>query len=238
MPEETVAFWGTFSWAENPWIPETSAPVLTKAKYSHVLQTSIRDLTITRRMASSFPVQIHRPNQAGHTTAKLERWILVILLCSPRVAIGERVGQAPPIQLRLPPDCLKTTIWEKTAAATMEGFSTDWSLHIQLRQRVDWIVWDEVREDTGDVHDSNHTPPLRGLVFEANPLLHGVPWAVEKPRLNRHILLHLKKQIKKWCLGNVTKVATPILDKWFKARNQDSWVCGLQSQNSTRIMES
>ncbi|KAK1935461.1 hypothetical protein P3T76_010686 [Phytophthora citrophthora] len=83
----------------------------------------------------------------------------------------------------------------------------------------------------------NNTPPLRRLVFEASPLLHGVPWAVEKSRLNRHILLHLKKQIKKWCHGNTTKVATPILDKWSKARDQDSWVCGLQSQTSQELWE-
>lgn len=86
-PEEIVSFGGTFSWADNPWIPDSNAPRLVRAKYNRIQETTISRLERYRSGRSTYTVTVPRADTdtARHTVAKLERWTITIFLCSPRL---------------------------------------------------------------------------------------------------------------------------------------------------------
>ncbi|KAE8879997.1 hypothetical protein PF005_g25063 [Phytophthora fragariae] len=48
MPENIQAFWGTFAWADNPWIPDSNAPSLQRSKYNRIEVTPTASLGIVR----------------------------------------------------------------------------------------------------------------------------------------------------------------------------------------------
>ncbi|KAG6953147.1 hypothetical protein JG688_00012965 [Phytophthora aleatoria] len=102
-----------FWWAENPWIPDSNARSLLHRKCNRVAVTTISSLAITRTGRTQYTV---RPPLApefpiGDTVAKLQRWILAILLCSPRVKIEERIGATSPLAIRRPPGLSQPYQW-------------------------------------------------------------------------------------------------------------------------------
>ncbi|EGZ18969.1 hypothetical protein PHYSODRAFT_403067, partial [Phytophthora sojae] len=138
---ELHAFWGTFAWVDNPWIPDSNAPTLQRRKYDRIEVTSLRSSEITRTGVDTYTVR--RPTaydkEAGHTAAKLQRWLLVILLCSPRLNIGAVLGAFPPLQLRRSPTLSQTYTWSWVGDGLIVGTGVTDSTTIPLRQQPNGI---------------------------------------------------------------------------------------------------
>ncbi|EGZ30440.1 hypothetical protein PHYSODRAFT_472961, partial [Phytophthora sojae] len=118
---ELTAFWGTFAWADNPWIPDSNKPVLSRAKYDRIAVASIASLEIVRTHRTTYTVRVPTAPgcQAGHTIAKLERWLIAILLHPPRIEVGEQLGRAPQLQLQKPPRLTQSYVWSVEAGGSL-----------------------------------------------------------------------------------------------------------------------
>ncbi|KAL3671121.1 hypothetical protein V7S43_004303 [Phytophthora oleae] len=139
LPEELQNFWGQFSWAENPWISELSAPVLSRTKYRDIADVSLEELAITRVTANMYTVKVLTPAVRSHSTAKLERWVLAILLCSPRLEVGDQLGANPRIKLRNPPAEWSEIKWTMAENGDVTGTAPDGDQQWQLQQNLDGI---------------------------------------------------------------------------------------------------
>eukprot|EP00644_Phytophthora_capsici_P016607 jgi/Phyca11/122244/e_gw1.47.176.1 len=135
-PEEIESFWGTFSWADNPWIPDGNAPRLTRVKYNRIQETTISRLEIYSSGRSTYTVTVPGVNTdtTGHTVAKLERWTIVILLCLPRLNIGETLGTPPPLRLRRPPRLKESYMWTVVGPGRISGADPEGGALIVLHQ--------------------------------------------------------------------------------------------------------
>ncbi|KAG6944155.1 hypothetical protein JG687_00018016 [Phytophthora cactorum] len=134
-PPELQAFWGTFTWADNPWFPDSNAATLSRRKYNRIEVTRIAIFLITRRGADFYTVQVPTAAEwkVGHTATKLQRWLLVVLLCSPRLKIGEQLGA--PLQLRHQPDMSSHYEWKLPVSGAIEGTEQVQQAIIVLHQR-------------------------------------------------------------------------------------------------------
>ncbi|KAI9981754.1 hypothetical protein PInf_009523 [Phytophthora infestans] len=54
LPEAIEAFWGEFSWTENPWTPDEMVPCLKSKKYDRIQLMSIEQLEIVRTAAAAY----------------------------------------------------------------------------------------------------------------------------------------------------------------------------------------
>eukprot|EP00644_Phytophthora_capsici_P008771 jgi/Phyca11/131835/e_gw1.118.35.1 len=144
LPQEIRTFWGVFSWADNPWIPDGTAPYLATSKFDGIQSMSIKDLQIQRIGETTYAMR-NPPIPAGalgHTIAKIERWALAIILSSPRIKVGERIGQAPPISLRRSPALRQSYKWQVAeTTSTVIGWAKGGKATIQLEQQDDGIHW-------------------------------------------------------------------------------------------------
>lgn len=113
-PGEILAFWGEFTWADNPWLPDSNAPRLAHKKYARIESTPLSKLAITRSGKATYTVQVPTETQyeEGRTVAKLERWVIAILLSSPKLQIGEALGRRPQLTLRGAPKLQHTYEWK------------------------------------------------------------------------------------------------------------------------------
>ncbi|OWZ07213.1 RxLR effector protein [Phytophthora megakarya] len=260
LSPEYEAFWGTFAWAENPWIPELAAPFLSRAKYDKLQVTSIKGLGIVRKGITTYEMRLPLVVGKGHTVAKLTRLILAVLLSSPRIGIGEKLGELPPLKLRHAPEDVREVSWTVQADRTVRGTLDNGGEQILATQRPDGLYWDgkviypvigtldngseqilATQRPDGLYWDGKVIYPeaqalesggedLRGMVFEAHPLLHSFPWRANERQGNRHLWAHLKKTVKRWCRGRTQKTPRAVLHKWAQERLRDSWISGLQSQ--------
>ena len=70
---------------------------------------------------------------------------------------------------------------------------------IDLEQDSDEIYWSiaanniEDPRTAADCHRLRKDQSAGGIVFYANPLIHGIPWSVPDTIANKHVLLSLKK---------------------------------------------
>ncbi|EGZ27859.1 hypothetical protein PHYSODRAFT_477298, partial [Phytophthora sojae] len=152
-PEEIQALWGTFAWADNPWIPDSNAPSLQRSKYDRIKVTSIASLSIVRASEDVYEVRVPTTPStfksvvptaggfpAGHTIAKLERWLIAILLSSPRLDIGQLLGRPPALVLRRPPSLSNSYTWSvEVEDSTVRGISNNGSATIVLEHRPNGI---------------------------------------------------------------------------------------------------
>ncbi|EGZ18744.1 hypothetical protein PHYSODRAFT_504326, partial [Phytophthora sojae] len=137
-PKDIQAFWGTFAWADNPWIPDSNAPSLQRSKYDRIKVTSIANLSIVRASEDVYEVRVPTADgfPAGHTIAKLERWLIAILLSSPRLDIGQQLGRPPALVLRRPPSLSTSYTWSvEVEGSTVRGISNNGSATLMLEQK-------------------------------------------------------------------------------------------------------
>lgn len=82
IPPEIEAFWRAFTWVNNPLIPDGNALVLTRRKYARIQVTAIDYLEITRMTRKRYPARVPTAPgySVGHTVAKLQRWLIAIIL--------------------------------------------------------------------------------------------------------------------------------------------------------------
>ncbi|KAL3665364.1 hypothetical protein V7S43_009403 [Phytophthora oleae] len=99
----------------------------------------MEDLEITRASENMYTVKVLASVDTGHTTAKLERWVLAILLCSPRLQVGEQLGTNPRIKLRNPPDAWSLIKWTLQETGVVTGVSQNGGTTWCLRQRMEFI---------------------------------------------------------------------------------------------------
>lgn len=90
-------FWETYSWAANPWIREVRTPELVARKYDRIPIMAIRDLRIQRLTSSAFGWQVISIGAESHTRAKISRWMSAIVVASPRIEVGQFIGDTSPI---------------------------------------------------------------------------------------------------------------------------------------------
>ncbi|KAE9150622.1 hypothetical protein PF006_g5001 [Phytophthora fragariae] len=229
---ELKAFWGTFTWADNPWIPDSNVPVLLRTKYDQIAVTSVTSLEIIRTARSTYSVRVPTAPgfQEGHTIAKLERWLIAILLHSPRIQVGEQLGRAPPLQLRKPPQLTPRFSWTAEGDAIVVGTSEAGNSTIKLQQQVNGLNWDVVAQENAEKDVKKLTKHPGGIVFHANPRIHGYPWQAPERTRNRNILKELKTRPKKQLRLQASPGLEKVLMKWEARAGSDEWIRGLQSQ--------
>ncbi|OWZ17931.1 RxLR effector protein [Phytophthora megakarya] len=195
---EIIDFWGSFSWANNPWLPDSNAPVLTRKKYYRIEETSIEELAIMRTSHDVYNVTVRTALgcTVGHSVAKLQRWLLAILLGSLRIPIGGKLGQPPRLMLRLPPALRFEYNWT-TDGGMVRGTTIDGKAEITLQQQDNGIYWDVICHVNARKDAKKLRKRQGGIVFKANPRIHGFPWSVLNKTRNRLIIQQLKQQIKR-----------------------------------------
>ncbi|KAG6943744.1 hypothetical protein JG687_00018268, partial [Phytophthora cactorum] len=77
--------WGKFLWPENPGIPNVTAQCLPRRKLIRIQVTSIQQLNIMKTEPAVYTCRVSTNSgfDRGHTVAKMQRWLVTILLTSP-----------------------------------------------------------------------------------------------------------------------------------------------------------
>ncbi|KAF4029963.1 hypothetical protein GN244_ATG18280 [Phytophthora infestans] len=197
LPEAIEAFWGKFSWAENPWIPDEMIPCLKSTKYNSIQVTSIEQLKIVRAAAavSTFTLPAREGCLRGHTVAKLHRWMVTILLTSPRVQVGEQVGGLRRLQLRDALQLSQQYTWTRLDQQTVQGEVYSDGRSVVLEQQTNGIGW-RVRHQDDMTHDEEiFRDQKNGLVVRIDSLVHGYRWEISTPVKNHSIVGQIKKRI-------------------------------------------
>eukprot|EP00644_Phytophthora_capsici_P019378 jgi/Phyca11/132495/e_gw1.173.8.1 len=205
-------------------------------KFEGIENTQIQNLQLQRIGQDTYTVRVPLIPEgvAGHTLAKVERWALAILLSSPRIKVGERVGQPPPVSLRRPPRLRREFNWQVEGTKII-GWATSGEASIQLEQQEDGIHWAvtshiNARKDANKLHKRQG-----GVIFEAHPLLHGYPWKVKTSRTNTKVLWEIKRQAKLELRAMATPHLNKLSDKLTKRAATDVWNKGQQSQTPKQL---
>ncbi|KAE8880879.1 hypothetical protein PF011_g2852 [Phytophthora fragariae] len=137
---ELKAFWGTFTWDDNPWIPDSNVPVLLRTKYDRIAVTSPTSLEIIRTAWSTYSVRVPTAPgfQEGHTIAKLERWLIAILLHSPRIQEMALYDMSAIINYVLTTTGHSTLCYVGNSEGTMQAFA-GFSVDQELARKVSYF---------------------------------------------------------------------------------------------------
>ncbi|KAL3665867.1 hypothetical protein V7S43_009291 [Phytophthora oleae] len=234
LPKEIHTFWGAFSWANNPWIPDSNAQHLASRKYDGIEDMPIEDLHIQRTGRTTYSVRVPPVpgGAAGHTVAKLERWAFA---SSPRVNVGDCLGKSPPLALRRPPQLRQEYFWQVVDMTSVMGWSADGEASIELEQQDNGVHW-EVVDHHNARKDAKKLQRRPGeIIFEANPQIHGYPWAVKGSKANSKVIRELKQQPRLELRSNATPHLSKISDKLEAWTNKDMRVKGQQSQTPRNL---
>ncbi|KAF1792345.1 hypothetical protein GQ600_23387 [Phytophthora cactorum] len=186
-PQEIAAFWGELAWSaiHGSQIDRYSATIPTAAGYLE-----------------------------GHTVATLERLVIAILLKSPRLATGDRLGAPPSFSLRRPPKLRQIYVWHLTDHSNHSGGAASGSEgRQQINEKTRWKI---IFEANARIH------AILGM-FRRPKRIDGcsVPEAVTQERVTVSSQSHLDQ----------------VVEKWIKKATQDEWVQGLQSQSPKQLWE-
>ncbi|GMF56921.1 unnamed protein product [Phytophthora fragariaefolia] len=234
--------WHTWTWADNPWVPDVNKPTVARRTYHRIAVTAMQQLAVSRDLSRAYTVRVPKatPNGRLHRVATLARWAVAILYAAPsRAALTTGSHQAP-VQLRH--DSLMEGIysWHFTTPETILAVpttSTPGQPPIRLLQdanQINWIISPE------DVHREEAVPlkeysDREGVVFHYHPSLHSVPWQVVDEVRNKHVYTTLKKQpFRKVRTEQGVGLAKPI-QRVQLGTTADDWEWGLQSQRPNEI---
>ncbi|KAG6946588.1 hypothetical protein JG688_00015972, partial [Phytophthora aleatoria] len=92
-----------------------------------------------------------------------------------------------------------------------------------------WRRTSRIRHQDDDCH------ALRGIVFQANPQIHGFPWEIADKKSNRAILKELKQQPRMRLRQNASPRLKEIVLKWTTRGAADEWLRGHQSQGPRHL---
>ncbi|KAF1778348.1 hypothetical protein GQ600_12337 [Phytophthora cactorum] len=230
---------GELAWSGNPWIPDRNATFLSRRKYDRIEVTKLSHLAVTRIDKDRYSATI--PTAAGylegHTVATLERLVIAILLNSPRLATGDRLGAPPSFSLRRPPKLRQIYLWHLTDHQAITGKVHGGDAEIVLRQYENGIHWKVAAQHQARKDASKLMKRLGGIIFEANARIHDYPWYVPKAKANRQVVQFLKQLPKKELRSAASPHLDQVVEKWIKKATQDEWVQGLQSQSPKQLWE-
>merc|ERR1712137_77420 len=232
MTPADAAFWPTYSWADNPWIMDQQGNVLTARQYDKIQPCAIADLHVQRIGVRTYSFVIPTVGATTHQQAKLRRWGIAILLSAPCLGIGERLGVRPTLVPRHPPHLTHDYVWESVVTGHIRGVVIATAPGqrgvIELEQQSNGIHWTLAATNTEDRYTEADCQQLRraqdagGIVFQAHPLLHGLPWSVPDSVANRHVLLAIKKQAFQRCKGSEYSLR-PTLQGLRVAAQESAW---------------
>ncbi|GMF53203.1 unnamed protein product [Phytophthora fragariaefolia] len=94
--------WHTWTWADNPWVPDVNKPTVARRTYHMIAVTAMQQLAVSRDSSRTYTVRIPKaiPNGRLHRVATLARWAVAILYAAPSPAALTTGSQQAPVQLR------------------------------------------------------------------------------------------------------------------------------------------
>ena len=179
MTQEEVAFWPTYSWADNP---DQQGNVLTPRKYDRIQPCTLAELQLQRIDDRKYSFVIPPAGTKMHQQAKLRRWGLAILLSAPRLDIGEGLQVRNQLLPRHPQQLVHVYAWEYVTMGHVRGTMVDNASSqgsvIQLEQASNGIHWTVAASNIEDQQTAADCQKLRpkqhigGIVFMG---FHGCP---------------------------------------------------------------
>lgn len=205
MTHEEEVYWPAYSWADNPWILDQQGSVLTSKRYSKIRPCTIAELKLHRIEVRTYSFVIPTVGATTYQQAKLRRWGLAILLSAPSLSISQELQLRVEQFLRHPPNLTQDYTWTYTKLGCVSGIvevsDPDQRSVINLEQNSDGIHWSIAANSIEDQRTAADCQLFQkenldeGIVFSANPLIHGFPWSVPETIANMHVLLAIKKQV-------------------------------------------
>ena len=114
-------FWPTYSWADNPWIPDHREQPLRERKFDRLRPCVVADLHIVRIGGKVYSFVLSTVGAVEHQQSKLRRWGLAILLSAPTISIGGWLQVWRWLHLRNPPQLKSINAWEPTTPGRVQS---------------------------------------------------------------------------------------------------------------------
>lgn len=93
-PGEARNFWPTFNWAGNPWIVNADQQPLHERQYTRLLQCNLAGIQLEWVGVGywRFSPRLNGGRWTKKRHERLRQWIVSIMICSPSLEVGERLG--------------------------------------------------------------------------------------------------------------------------------------------------